>query len=122
HRQPDGGFAWVLHDRTVADGTRACYGHAFVLLAAAGAAKAEVPGARALVDDVWDLLERRFFEAGRGLYVDEIGAGDWSAVSPYRGQNCNMHMCEAMLSAFEATGETRFLDRSELLARRICVE
>ena len=122
HRQPDGGFAWVLHDRDVADGTRACYGHAFVLLAAAAATKAGVPGAQPLVDEVWELLESRFFEPRHGLYVDEIAAGDWSAVSPYRGQNCNMHMCEAMLAAFEATGEARFLDRAELLARRICVE
>ncbi len=122
HRQADGGFAWVLSDRTVTDGTRACYGHAFVLLAAAGGTKAGIPGARALVDEVWNLLEARFWEPGAELYVDEIAAGDWSAVAPYRGQNCNMHMCEAMLAAYEATGERRFLDRAETLARRICVE
>lgn len=35
HRQTDGGFAWVLQGRQVEDGTRHCYGHAFVLLATA---------------------------------------------------------------------------------------
>ncbi|MCB1487163.1 MAG: AGE family epimerase/isomerase [Bauldia sp.] len=122
HRQPDGGFAWVLSDRTVIDPVRSCYGHAFALLAAAGATKAGVAGARALVDEIWDLLERRFWESDAQLYVDEIAAGDWNAVSPYRGQNCNMHMCEAMIAAYEATGERRFIDRAETIAHRICVD
>ena len=122
HRQADGGFAWVLQGRAVEDGTRHCYGHAFALLAAAGAAKAGVDGAAALASDVYDLLEARFWEPDAQLYVDEIKAGDWNAVEPYRGQNANMHMCEAMLSAYEATGESRFLDRAHLLARRICVD
>ena len=45
HRQSDGGYAWVLGANGVEDGTRHCYGHAFVLLAYAGAAKAGVAGA-----------------------------------------------------------------------------
>lgn len=122
HRQDDGGFAWVLSGREVEDGTRYCYGHAFVLLAAAGAVKAGVSGAPELLGEVWDLLEKRFWEPSARLYVDEIGAGDWSAVNPYRGQNANMHMCEAMLAAFEATGERRYLERATLLAQRICVD
>lgn len=120
HRQPDGGYAWVLQGTEVQDGTRYCYGMAFVLLAAAGAAKAGVPGAAAYAGEVYDLLETRFWEPQHQLYVDEIAAGDWSAIDPYRGQNCNMHMCEAMLAAYEATGEARYLDRAETLARRVC--
>lgn len=122
HRRPDGGFAWVMDRREVRDPTRHTYGHAFVLLAASGAAKAAIPGAADLVDEVWTLLETRFREEGTALYVDEIAAGDWSAVSPYRGQNCNMHMCEAMIAAFEATGHRRYLDRAEALARCICID
>ena len=37
----------------------------------------------------------------------------------YRGQNANMHMCEAMLAAFEASGERRYLDRALTLADHI---
>ena len=122
HRQPDGGFAWVLQGCEVEDGTRHCYGHAFVLLAAASATKANIAGAKELLAEVYDLLETRFWEPQARLYVDEIIAGDWSAISPYRGQNANMHMCEAMLCAFEATGETHYLGRAHLLAKRICVE
>jgi len=33
-----------------------------------------------------------------------------------------MHMTEAMIAAFEATGDRRYLDRAELIARRICVD
>ena len=122
HKQADGGYAWVLSGLDVEDGTYHCYGHAFVLLAAAGAKKAGVAEADALIDDIWDLLERRFWDATSQLYVDEISAGDWSKIDPYRGQNANMHMCEAMLAAYEATGERRFVQRAATLARRICVE
>ncbi len=122
HRQPDRGFAWVLHGREVEDGDRHCYGHAFVLLAAAAAAKAGVDGGVELAAEVYDLLEKRFWEPEAQLYVDLIAAGDWNAIDSYRGQNANMHMCEAMLCAYEATGEALYLDRAHLLARRICVD
>ena len=122
HRQPDGSFAWLLNDREVADGTCHCYGHAFVLLAAAGAIKAKIAAGEELLNHIWDLLEKRFWSATDRLYVDEIAAGDWNAISAYRGQNANMHMCEAMLCAYEATNEERYLDRAALLANRICVD
>lgn len=122
HRQADGGYAWVLNGVKVDDGTRHCYGHAFVLLAAAVAAGAEVEGARELVVKVYQLLEERFWESSAQLYVDEIGAGDWSDIKPYRGQNANMHMCEAMLAAWETTSDSRFLDRAYTLAERVCVD
>ena len=120
HKREDGGYAWVLSGQAVVDGTYHCYGHAFVLLAAAGARKAGAEGAAALMDDIWELLESRFWDPDASLYVDEIAAGDWSKVDAYRGQNANMHMCEAMLAAWEASGEARYLDRAALLARRIC--
>jgi mannose/cellobiose epimerase-like protein (N-acyl-D-glucosamine 2-epimerase family) len=86
------------------------------------AARAGVPGAAAMTGAVYELLEERFWEPAARLYADEIAAGDWGAVSPYRGQNANMHLCEALLAAFEATGEQRYLERAHTLARRICVE
>ena len=122
HRQSDGGFAWVLGPRGVEDGTRHCYGHAFVLLAAALAARAGVSEADTLTGEVYELLEERFWDPGARLYVDEIAAGNWREISPYRGQNANMHLCEAMLAAFETSREDRYLDRALTLAKRICVE
>mgnify|MGYP001189755834 FL=1 len=121
HQQPDGGFAWILHGKQVEDDTRFCYGHAFVLLAAAVATKAKIDGAREFISEVYDLLENRFWEERAELYSDEMKKG-WKDTSPYRGQNANMHMCEAMLSAFEATKEEKYLDRAYTLAKRICLD
>lgn len=115
HRNPDsGGYAWTLRDGVVEDATNHCYGVAFVLLAYASALKAGVEDARGWMDETWRLLEHRFWDEAAGLYRDEADA-DWN-FSDYRGQNANMHMCEAMLAALEASGERRYLDRALLLA------
>ncbi len=115
-----GGYAWLLDDGRVADATNHCYGLAFVLLAYAHASMAGVEPARAWIGETFDLMERKFWSPASGLYADEAAA-DWSAVSSYRGQNANMHACEAMLAAFDATGQTRYLDRAAKLARNITV-
>ncbi|AKC86773.1 AGE family epimerase/isomerase [Pseudoxanthomonas suwonensis] len=118
HRNPDtGGYAWVLHDGQVQDATNHCYGLAFVVLAYAKALEAGMQQARAWLEETWELMEHRFWEPEPGLYADEAGA-DWT-VSPYRGQNANMHACEAWLAAYEASGEPRYLQRAQLLARNI---
>jgi mannose/cellobiose epimerase-like protein (N-acyl-D-glucosamine 2-epimerase family) len=124
HRNPiTGGYAWLVDWRggraTTLDGTHHAYGLAFVLLAHAHAHMAGLPGAHAGIAETFDLLEHRFWEPQHGLYADEADT-HW-ALAPYRGQNANMHLCEALLAAFDATGETRYLDRAELLADHICV-
>ena len=123
HRDPaTGGYAWQLAWQdgaaTVLDADNHCYGLAFVMLAYSHALAAGVPEARDWMDETWDLMERRFWEPVHGLYADQASA-DWFTVDPYRGQNANMHACEAMLAAFEASGERRFLLRASLLARNI---
>ena len=85
-----------------------------MLLAYATAHKAGSEQAAEWMDETWDLLEERFWDAEAGLYRDEADA-DWH-FSTYRGQNANMHMCEAMLCAYEASGNPRYLDRALLLA------
>ncbi|MDR0184273.1 AGE family epimerase/isomerase [Lysobacter arvi] len=109
-----GGYAWTIRDGVPEDRTNHCYGVAFVLLAYSTALKAGIEEAAPWIDETWNLLESRFFEAQAGLYRDEADA-DWN-FSDYRGQNANMHMCEAMLAAYEATRQPRFLDRALLLA------
>jgi mannose/cellobiose epimerase-like protein (N-acyl-D-glucosamine 2-epimerase family) len=122
HRNPaTGGYAWLLSRDGVLDATNHCYGLAFVVLAYAKALDAGIEEARAHLEETWQLMERHFWSEADGLYRDEIGA-DWRQVSPYRGQNANMHSCEAMLAAFEATGEVRYLDRAERLAHRVTID
>ncbi|MNF48142.1 putative sugar isomerase YihS [compost metagenome] len=121
HRNPQtGGYAWLLEGDRVVDGTNHCYGLAFVLLAYAVALKAGCTEAKIWLEETWDLMEAHFWDSEYGLYRDEINA-DWSVVSLYRGQNANMHSCEALLTAFEATGDKRYLDRARTLAYNIVV-
>lgn len=115
-----GGYAWTIRDGQPEDRTNHCYGLAFVLLAYATALKAGIEEARPWIDETWDLLGLRFWDSAARLYADEA-TPDWQ-VGPYRGQNANMHMCEAMLAAYEASGQRRFLERALVLARRMTVE
>ena len=118
-----GGYAWLIvwHEgkAKVLDDTRHCYGMAFVMLAYAHALKSGVAEARGWLAETFDLAEKHFWEASAGLYADEATA-DWKLAS-YRGQNANMHSCEAMLTAFAATGERRYIERAETLAQSITV-
>ncbi|MBC7919389.1 MAG: AGE family epimerase/isomerase [Rhodoferax sp.] len=122
HRDPvTGGYAWLLewdgHTALALDRTNHCYGCAFVLLAYAHALMAGLEDARAWIDETFALMEQHFWEPAAGLYADE--ADPHCQLGAYRGQNANMHACEALLAAFEATGQQRFLDRAERLADHI---
>ncbi len=101
------------------DRTRHMYGLAFVMLAAARAARIGIEGAAALLHETFDIAERQFFDARAVLYADEATAD--GVLAPYRGQNANMHACEALIAAFEATQEPRFIERAEQLAHGITV-
>jgi len=121
HAQAQGGYAWMIdwdgQRASVEDGTQHCYGLAFVLLAHAHALMAGASEARAGLDATFALMEQRFWEPAHGLYADDASP-DWQ-VSSYRGQNANMHGCEAMLAAHEATGDEAFLARAVTLAEHI---
>jgi len=119
HRDPaTGGYAWQLRFAggrgLVLDATNHCYGLAFVLLAHAQALLGGMDGARAGLEETFELMEHRFWESGQGLYADEASPG-W-ALSPYRGQNANMHACEALLAAHEATADPLYLQRAATIA------
>ena len=124
HRDPSsGGYAWLLDwrdgQKKVLDDTNHAYGLAFVLLAHAHASMAGLADAKAGIGETFELLEKRFWEPQHGLYADEADA-QW-VLTGYRGQNANMHLCEALLAAYDATGESRYLDRAEQLADNICI-
>ncbi|TCV93883.1 mannose/cellobiose epimerase-like protein (N-acyl-D-glucosamine 2-epimerase family) [Luteibacter rhizovicinus] len=115
HRNPEtGGYAWTIESGKPEDETYHCYGVAFVLLAYSCGVKAGITEAAAWMDETWDLFEKRYWDPAYGLYKDEADK-HWN-FSGYRGQNANMHTCEAMIAAYEATGNDRYLDRALLLA------
>ena len=114
-----GGYAWKISDGRIIDATNHCYGLAFVMLAYACAMKAGVSESRAWIYETFDLMETRFWSEEFGLYACEADNG-WK-VGAYRGQNDNMHACEALICAYEATGDEMFVDRAARLAANMTI-
>ncbi|WP_429498392.1 AGE family epimerase/isomerase [Robbsia andropogonis] len=130
HRDPvRGGYDWTMKWRpgtsgaqpmkTEVDATRHAYGHAFVLLAYAHASLAGIQEATPLIAETYALVNTHFWDSTHQLYADEAD-GDWH-LQPYRGQNANMHMTEALMAAYDATKERHYLIRALLLAENICI-
>ena len=111
--------AWTLQDGQIEDARAMAYGQAFVLLAHSHAHRVGLCSA-ADVARVFDRMAEVFYEHAARAYADELGPD--GTLSPYRGQNANMHTCEACLAAFEATGDRRYLDRAESLIERFAFE
>jgi mannose/cellobiose epimerase-like protein (N-acyl-D-glucosamine 2-epimerase family) len=111
-----GGYFWAVDDNGAADnGRKQAYGHAFVLLAASSAKLVGHPLALEMLADVTEVINFRYWEEEHGAVAEEFNA-DWSPIGPYRGQNSNMHMTEALMAAFEATGDRAYLDKAERIA------
>lgn len=123
HRNADtGAYAWQLQwkdgEKQIVDGNNHCYGLAFVLLAYSHALMAGVTEARDYIDETAQLMEEKFWQPEFGLYADQASE-DWQILDDYRGQNANMHSCEAMIAAYQASGDLRYLHRAELIAKSI---
>lgn len=121
HRdQVNGGYFWSMKGGAVADGAKQGYGHAFVLLAASSAKLVGHPLADAMLGDITEVLQTRFWEEGPGAIAEEFTA-DWQPLEggTYRGQNSNMHLTEALMAAYEATGEGEYLRKARRIAERV---
>ena len=110
-------YAWTLNNHQPLDMTQQAYGYAFVLLAYSALFKAKIVKDKKALIRTYNLLEERFWQAEYGLYADEISPS--GELSEYRGQNSNMHLCEAMLAAYDATKDVLFLDRASKIASNI---
>ncbi|WP_299665389.1 AGE family epimerase/isomerase [uncultured Ruegeria sp.] len=112
HQDPEfGGYFWSLDGDRVKDDRKLAYGHVFVLLAAASAKQAGHPNADKLMANVRKALDTQFWDDDAGLFCDEWNR-DWTPFSSYRGMNANMHGVEALLAAFEGTGDETYLTRA----------
>lgn len=98
------------------EGDKVGYDHAFVVLAGSTASIAGIEGGQALLEEALDIFETRFWDEDAGLIVDAVSP-DFAVVDEYRGLNANMHGVEALLAAFDATGDRIWLDRAERIAR-----
>jgi sulfoquinovose isomerase len=113
-----GGYFWGVDDEKPTNLTKQAYGHAFVLLAASSAMCVGHPDARRLMEDVTRVIEDKFWDKAAGASTEEYNP-DWSPMGTYRGQNSNMHLTEALMAAFEATGDRFYLDKAESIASLI---
>jgi sulfoquinovose isomerase len=100
---------------------KACYTHAFVVLAASSGAVAGLPGARDLLTEALEVWNRRFFDAEAGMYADSWNRG-FTQLSDYRGVNANMHGVEALLAAADVTGDQVLRERALGVTRRVALE
>jgi mannose/cellobiose epimerase-like protein (N-acyl-D-glucosamine 2-epimerase family) len=107
-RSPDGrGYVHLLNgDGSVADPRRDAYGHAFVLLALATVfAITKDAQVRAEIDTALGFLDR-------DLRSPHGGFTEGLPPSMPRRQNPHMHLFEALLALYEATGEPQFQNRA----------
>ena len=114
----NGGYFWGVDDERPTNANKLAYGHAFVILAASSAKTVGHPDADRLMTDILEVLDKRFWDRKAGATTEEYKA-DWSEISSYRGQNSNMHLTEALMAAFEATGEKQLLAMAQSIAALI---
>lgn len=120
HKQVTNGYSWEIDNNRIIDTHDYCYGHAFVVLSYAECIKQGLTHYQAPLEEAYKKMQEKFWEPKHTLYTDIIT--ETGITLPYRGQNSNMHSCEAMLSAYQATSEKRFLERAYNIARTITVE
>jgi mannose/cellobiose epimerase-like protein (N-acyl-D-glucosamine 2-epimerase family) len=89
--------------------SKEAYGQAFVVLAASSAAAARRPGADALLGEALEVLAHRFWDDDAGMVVEEWDE-PFQELDGYRGLNSNMHAVEALLAAYDVTGDGRLRD------------
>ncbi|MFD2141528.1 AGE family epimerase/isomerase [Ancylobacter oerskovii] len=113
----NGGYFWSLDDNGPVDTSKQGYGHAFVLLAASAAKTIGHPLADPMLADISEVLATRFWESRHNAIAEEFTA-DWQPLGrdDYRGQNSNMHLTEALMAAFEATGDRSYLAKAESIS------
>ncbi len=109
HRR-DGAPGWIFSlnpDGSPASTVRDLYAHAFILYALAfGHRVTGAPGLIALADETLSDMDR-IFAAPHGGFRDAVPAAD-----DIRRQNPHMHLLEALLALYEATGAERYMARA----------
>jgi len=123
------GLTGPLHDRqaggwfsSLLDGQfpneKACYAHAFVVLAASSSQVAGRPGAAELLTEALQVWQDRFWDSDAARFVDRWNR-DFSDLDPYRGVNGNMHGVEALIAAGDVTGNAELHEQALQIASRV---
>jgi len=117
----NGGWVTSIDAAGESPDEKACYTHAFVVLAASSGAVADLPGARELLAEALNVWDERFFDAEAGMFVDAWNQA-FTKLDDYRGVNANMHAVESLLAAADVTGDHGWRERALGIARRVALE
>ena len=111
HDSENGGwYAGLTSDGKVLP-NKACYAHAFVILAGSSAMLAGISGGRELLDDALRIYDKYFWDEKLGLSVDTWNT-EFTELDSYRGLNANMHTVEAFLAAADALSDEKYRVRA----------
>lgn len=102
----------------VTDPAKQNYAHVHVLLAAATALAAGLPGAEAVLAAAAAVIDRYFWSDADGCARESWDAG-FTESEPYRGANSNMHAVEAYLAAGDVTADPVWHARALSIASRL---
>jgi mannose/cellobiose epimerase-like protein (N-acyl-D-glucosamine 2-epimerase family) len=117
----NGGWLTSIDDAGDSPDEKACYTHAFVVLAASSGTVIGLAGAEDLLAEALAVWNQRFFDELAGMFVDSWNR-DFTRLSGYRGVNANMHGVEALLAAADVTGDQELRERALEIARRVALE
>ena len=109
-----GWFFRATADGAADDRSKDLYGHAFVLFALAHLHRAfAAPHALELAVETMAVLHTHLAAPGGGFWDGASAA--WAPHTALRRQNPHMHLLEAVLALFEASGDPQWLDEAHAL-------
>ena len=111
HDHENGGWYAGLTAENQVLPNKACYAHAFVILAGSSAMLAGISGGKELLQDALRIYDKYFWDEKLGLSVDTWNT-QFTELDSYRGLNANMHTVEAFLAAADATGDEKYRVRA----------
>lgn len=117
--EANGAYFWEIKDGEPTDKKILTYAISFALLAYSKAVSCGFEEARVFVEETYDMMEEKLWSSKYGLYAEEADE-NW-VLTDYRSQSGNLHTCEAMIAAYEATKDQKYLDRALLIAENVCV-
>lgn len=111
HDDKNGGwYAGLTADNQVLP-NKACYAHAFVILAGTSAVLADIPSGKELLNDALAVYDKYFWDEKIGLSVDTWNT-EFTELDTYRGLNANMHSVEAFLAVADAINDEKYRTRA----------
>ena len=109
-KENGGWYAGITADGAILP-DKACYAHAFVILAGTSAFLAGRPGAKELLEEALKVYDDKFWNEEEGLSCDTWNT-EFTVLDTYRGLNANMHTVEAFLAAADVLGDEKYIVRA----------